>query len=49
MKQLNKNRFVIYIFGLFLFSLMAEGCHNEKKCGCGHDLNGVYKPRKRYR
>ena len=26
----------------------ATGCRT-KKCGCGHDINGVYKPVKQHR
>jgi len=39
----------IYIVLLCVFGLVAEGCHSSKKCGCGTDLNNVWKPNRRYR
>ncbi len=39
----------IYIVWLCLAAVVAQGCGGSKKCGCGHDLNGVYNPRGRHR
>jgi hypothetical protein len=31
---------------LAVMSMLMEGCYGEKKCGCGTDLNTVYKTRR---
>lgn len=48
MKWMRTNRIVMYFLMLNAFVLVAESCASSKSCGCGNDLNKVYKQPKRF-
>ncbi len=48
MKRRKPVKAVIYIVFAIIFVSLAQSCNTRKKCGCGADLNGVYK-HKRFR
>ena len=43
MKRTISRKAIIYIICAGIIGIGATGCRS-KKCGCGHDINGVYKP-----
>lgn len=50
MKRAMTNRKTnLLILVTIMCGLMLQACHSEKKCGCGTDLNSVYKVYKRHR
>jgi hypothetical protein len=50
MEQRNRGRQLIKMLALpvilAVVSMLMEGCLGEKRCGCGTDLNTVYKTRR---
>lgn len=43
MKRLFKNKLTLFILLIGVLALVAQSCSTSKKCGCGADINGVYK------
>jgi len=50
MKKIKTGRIICFIvfIGFFLMTT-GIGCNSEKKCGCGPDLYGLYKVKRKYR
>jgi hypothetical protein len=48
MKAIKSNKGIIFMLLIIAGMIFAEGCRSSaptsgKKCGCGADINGVYK------
>lgn len=40
-----------FLMGLLLTGMvvtLAQSCSSSKRCGCGTDINGIYRPHKRF-
>jgi hypothetical protein len=49
MKRIRANKTVVYMLLILGSVLLAQSCSTTKNCGCGSDLNKVYKQPKHYR
>lgn len=47
MKRTVINKTIIYALIMGLVMLVAQSCSTTKHCGCGADINGIYKRPKR--
>lgn len=49
MKGLKANKFMGYLLLAVGIMFMTQACNASKNCGCGSDLNKVYRAPKHYR
>lgn len=49
MKTTGIRNTAICVLLMMVFALVAESCKSSKHCGCGSDINGLYRPGKRHK